>query len=140
MRTDHKNLTFIDKESSAKAKRWKLCVQEYDFFIEHIAGKDNIVADGFSRLLALDEEHLYLHEEFTYSNDIYETIIKVHYDVIGHHGVNRSLEKLRKGGFNWKYMREHVKRFIKHCPCCQKMSYLKTPIHTQWDIMNRWRG
>ena len=27
-------------------------------------------------------------------------------------------------------MREHVKRFIKHCPCCQKMSYLKTPIHT----------
>ena len=27
-------------------------------------------------------------------------------------------------------MREHVKRFIRQCPCCQKMSYLKVPIHT----------
>ena len=27
-------------------------------------------------------------------------------------------------------MRHHVKRFIKQCPCCQKMSYLKTAIYT----------
>ena len=27
-------------------------------------------------------------------------------------------------------MREIIKQFIKRCPCCQKMSYLKTPIHT----------
>ena len=107
-----------------------MCVQEYDFDIEHIAGKDNIVADGFSRLLALDEENIYLHEEFAYSNEIFLTISLVHNGVTGHHGVERTLAKLRKKGLNWKYMREHVKRFIRHCPCCQKMSYLKTPIHT----------
>ena len=27
-------------------------------------------------------------------------------------------------------MREHVNRFIRQCPCCQKMSYLNVPIHT----------
>jgi hypothetical protein len=27
-------------------------------------------------------------------------------------------------------MRQHVKRFIRDCACCQKMSYLKIPIHT----------
>jgi hypothetical protein len=27
-------------------------------------------------------------------------------------------------------MREHVKRYIRQCPCCQKMSYLRTPSHT----------
>ena len=85
-----------------------MCVQEYDFDIEHIAGIDDIVADGFSRLLALNEEQLYLHEEFSYSNEIYQTIFKVHNGIIGHHGVERSLEKLKKLGLNWKYMRQHV--------------------------------
>jgi hypothetical protein len=27
-------------------------------------------------------------------------------------------------------MREHIKRFIKSCPCCQKMSFVKIPIYT----------
>ena len=27
-------------------------------------------------------------------------------------------------------MPEHVRRFIKQCPCCQKMSQVKIPIHT----------
>ena len=28
-------------------KRWKLFIREFDFFIEHIPGKDNVAADGF---------------------------------------------------------------------------------------------
>ena len=30
---------------------------------------------------------------------------------------------------SWKFMPEHVKAFIRVCPCCQKMCVLKTPIH-----------
>ena len=120
LRTDHKNLTYIDKETSAKVKRWKLLVQEYDFHIEHIAGKANVVADGFSRLLPLREEHLYLHEEFAASEEDYQTIATAHNEVVGHHGVERTLEKLKSKGKHWKYMREHVKRYIRQCPCCQK--------------------
>ena len=30
LRTDHKNLTFLNKEHSGKVQRWKLAIQEYD--------------------------------------------------------------------------------------------------------------
>ena len=91
LRTDHKNLTYIDKETSAKVKRWKLMIQEYDFYIEHIAGKANIVADGFSRLLPLREEQLYLHDEFAPSEKDYQTIATAHNEVVGHHNTNTSI-------------------------------------------------
>jgi len=51
LRTDHKNLTYIDLENSGKVRRWKLLMQQYNFNIEYIKGEDNIPADGFSRLM-----------------------------------------------------------------------------------------
>ena len=45
LRTDHKNLTYINMDSSQKVKRWKLALQEFDFDIEHVAGKNNFVAE-----------------------------------------------------------------------------------------------
>ena len=75
--------------------------QEYDFYIEHIAGKANIVADGFSRLLPLREEHLYLHDEFAPSEKDYQTIATTHNEVVGHHGVERTMEKQKAKGKHW---------------------------------------
>jgi hypothetical protein len=49
LRTDHRNLIYLNAQASAKVTRWKLAIQEYDFLIEHIPGVDNIVADGMSR-------------------------------------------------------------------------------------------
>jgi molybdopterin-biosynthesis enzyme MoeA-like protein len=49
LRTDHANLTFMNTSPKHKVKRWKIYAQTFDFDIEHIPGKDNIVADGFSR-------------------------------------------------------------------------------------------
>jgi hypothetical protein len=37
-------------------QRWKIQIQEYDFTLEHIAGEDNIVADGLSRHCAVDKD------------------------------------------------------------------------------------
>jgi cleavage and polyadenylation specificity factor subunit 1 len=48
--TDHKNLTYIDKELTPKIVRWKLAVQEYKFDVVHIPGEQNVVADALSRL------------------------------------------------------------------------------------------
>jgi hypothetical protein len=48
--TDHKNLTYLNKDPSPKVMRWKIAVQEYDFDLAYIEGKKNVVADGFSRL------------------------------------------------------------------------------------------
>jgi transposase InsO family protein len=52
LRTDHRNLIFLNAQASAKVTRWKLAIQEYDFDIEHIAGVLNFVADQMSRLCA----------------------------------------------------------------------------------------
>jgi len=49
---------------------------------------------------------------------------------VGHFGVEKTVEKLHEKNERWSNMREHVRHFIKACPCCQKMSMLKIPIHT----------
>jgi hypothetical protein len=49
LRTDHLNLTYMNLNVKQKVQRWKLAIQGFDFDIEHIPGKQNIIADGFSR-------------------------------------------------------------------------------------------
>ncbi|GKT29052.1 hypothetical protein ADUPG1_001020, partial [Aduncisulcus paluster] len=46
--TDHRNLTFVLKNTSPKVMRWRLELAEYQFEIRHIAGKQNVVADTLS--------------------------------------------------------------------------------------------
>ncbi len=62
--------------------------------------------------------------------DIYRKLGKVHNSSVGHLGVERTLAKLRRHNDVWKGMRADIILFIKQCPCCQKMSRLKVPIHT----------
>ena len=50
LHTDHENLTYSNFEGTAKVRRWKLLLQEYNFQIEFLKGVDNVVADPFSRL------------------------------------------------------------------------------------------
>ena len=51
----------------------------------------------------------------------YRAISAVHNSLAGHDGVDKTLEKLRRQNVSWEHMRAHVRTFIKHCPCCQKM-------------------
>ena len=142
IRTDHKNLTFINTDFREKVKRWKLAIQHFDFDIEHIKGKDNIEADGFSRLLPTpDQETLSEQTEWLMFNweeedgtplprDTYKKISRIHNSDVGHFGVDKTLEKLKRTGIKWKNMRQDITKFVRKCPCCQKMSTLKLPIQT----------
>ena len=56
LQTDHKNLAYLNYEGTAKVRRWKMLLQEYDFEIEYIKGENNPVADSFSRNCALEED------------------------------------------------------------------------------------
>ena len=47
--TDHKNLVYIKRSSSAKITRWHLLLMEYDFDLSVVTGKDNLIADVLSR-------------------------------------------------------------------------------------------
>ena len=147
IRTDHKNLTFLNESANPKVNRWKMKIQHFDFDIEYIPGPDNLVADSFSRLIDYNEikynelnkqdgDNINIHEinvildPFKLSTEVYKNISLVHNSVAGHHGVELTLKKLKDNNFNWLHMREHIKKFIKQCPCCQKMSVIKTPVHT----------
>ena len=139
--TDHRNLQFIKDHTNAMIIRWYLSLQELHFVQKDILGKDNPVADNNSRLcpnLMHLEPDLYSAEDivcatiikFQISNEEYKLISSVHNSTNGHHGVERTVTKIlsQSSGFNWKYLRQKVKRFIRECPCCQKMSQLKIPI------------
>lgn len=140
IRTDHKNLTYLNNSANEKVNRWKLKIQNYSFDIEYIPGEDNVIADAFSRLISFkenyvvsnltEEEHLNILEEFKLDTETYTKISAVHNSKCGHFGVERTVQKLQEKGETFLYMREKVRKFIKQCPCCQKMSVLKIPIHT----------
>jgi len=166
LQTDHKNLIYINDTASPKVVRWKLAIQEYDFDIEHIAGKENFIADSFSRFCNFPSKETEIEkeidstdyisgmiDEFDIPRDKYRIIAACHNTFIGHHGVHRTCKKIEEylttgtGTYSddkqsisnntyksikpWPDMREHVRHFIRHCPCCQKMNRLKVPIHTQ---------
>jgi hypothetical protein len=122
--------------------RWLVEIQEYDFTLEDILGKDNPVADGFSRLVAnnmpsdiiamLSPPHK-IPERFLI------LIGKVHNSISGHHGLERTQRMLTTPSSTDSTvilidskppkLRNHIKQYIATWPCCQKMSMLKLPIH-----------
>jgi hypothetical protein len=55
LRTDHKNLVYLNTEGSPKVTRWKIAIQEFDFQLEHTPGVANPVADCQSRLCLIGE-------------------------------------------------------------------------------------
>lgn len=51
IQTDHKPLVWLNnlKEPNMKLQRWKIKLNDYNFTISYVKGKDNIIADGLSR-------------------------------------------------------------------------------------------
>ena len=64
------------------------------------------------------------------SDSIYAKLSLVHNSKVGHLGMERTLYRLQRLKTLWPAMRRDIKLFIQQCPCCQKMSRLKIPIHT----------
>jgi hypothetical protein len=51
--TDHENLKYFQEPQKLNTQqaRWYLMLQEYNFLLQHILGKDNTKADILSRLI-----------------------------------------------------------------------------------------
>ena len=130
LRTDHANLTYVNDPPSPKVRRWKIAIQEYDFDLDFIEGEKNIVADAFSRLLPISVEMLCTLKGLKIPDDKYTILGQVHNTNVGHHGLDLMLQKLRSLGNEWKEMRDHARKFIDNCPCCQKMNSIKVLIKT----------
>ena len=140
LRTDHLNLLFITEASNPMIVRWYMALSEFSFKIEFIKGVDNDIADSMSRLCRngmLDHPEEFPHTDalaasiipkIKLTKVIYSKIAFVHNSKVGHFGLERTIKRLHDTNNKWEFMRQHVRYFIDHCPCCQKMSLLKIPI------------
>ena len=72
----------MKQNSSRKVLNWKLSIQHFNFFIEHINGVDNIPADVFSRLVPrtrLIGNNIVLSRCTTRQHDLIKTCYEHHY-------------------------------------------------------------
>jgi hypothetical protein len=138
--TDHENLTRLRADhgmTNKMVKRWFMSYQEYDILAWlHVKGEDNLVPDEFSRQctnICVDEPiavQLFQLTGYEIPQEHWNTISSVHNAEKGHGGVIRTCTKLDEIDKEWKNRTVHVRRFIKLCPCCQKMSQLRPVIHS----------
>ena len=89
-------------------------------------------------LNAMTTSHGNSWERFEVPEEAYEKIKKAHYALVGHHGVENTMVKLHTQGHRWKYMREHVKRYIHECDTCQKASYGKYNVKVPKYVTGRY--
>ena len=107
--SDHRNLMYLEKSDVPKLVRWRLRLQEFNFELRHIAGKENKLADGLSRcLVGIEIPHC-------------DDIKAVHNSVMGHRGISLTESLLRERGLEWDTMTDDVKTFIATCAVCQKV-------------------
>ena len=141
LQTDHRNLLFLKDHSDAKVVRWNLlALAEYNYKLSHIKGHNNIVAGAMSRLLPNPTEAIETEIQQTPVNNVqkranllallqaihipadqYKIISSFHNSKVGHFGYEHTVRMLRQHNHDWKYLRSHVKKFIRECPICQKM-------------------
>jgi transposase InsO family protein len=123
--TDHKNLTFLDKEKNQMVGRWRCALQELDYTIGYVQGKHNEVADAMSRLcknrMPKKEIVAAIMMLKPLTTEKYVFLTACHNALVGHGGFKRTLLNLKKAKTIWEGMRHDIRAFLKSCPCCQKM-------------------
>jgi len=81
---------------------------------------DGMVDEMFSEMIELEKDIVIADDEKEFPSEIYEQIQKVHNPMVGHHGVQRTVSKLRQMGATFRFKRQWVEKFIKLCPGCNK--------------------
>ena len=145
IRTDHRNLLFMNNHGSRKVLQWKLDIQHYDATIEHVPGKANIPADVFSRLVDRDPAPIFaLHHIVTTSCSATQRALieKFHTYLRAHFGVDRTIALMSQyapddtSDHNWPTLRQDVRQYIQCCPTCQKMDVRKQVIHASRFVLS----
>jgi transposase InsO family protein len=58
--SDHQSLQYLKKgrEAGGRIARWAMALSEYNYQIEYLPGKSNLLGDALSRLVAIETEHI----------------------------------------------------------------------------------
>ncbi len=139
LQTDHRNLMFLKEESNPKVVRWNMVIAEYNYTLQHIPGETNVIADAMSRLVQNPKTEVEREQQqlkpssqktnlsaivrnIDIPNDKYAILERFHNSQVGHFGYEHTVRILHQNHHDWKYLRSHVKKFIRECPMCQKMN------------------
>ena len=113
IRTDHRNLLYLNNHGSRKVFQWKLDIQHYDDIIEHIPGEENIPADVFSRLVPKPTDAT-LNEILVQCTDAQRVLIKENHEWLhAHSGVDRKPYYTWRNVILWRHQRINGQPFVR---------------------------
>jgi len=77
--TDHNNLLWMESSEVPKVIRWRIYLQAFNILIKHIPGKQNIIADWFSRTFPEPAQELasiaeYLNKDSRVDSETYRSV------------------------------------------------------------------
>ena len=143
VRTDHRNLLYMQYSCNDKVQRWFGYLMLFDFIIEHVPGVSNVVADAMSRILAFlaeiepeeeEERQIAQQEQETEDNvwsptDLATLFNRFHNGITGHLSLADTINAMRKEQCNAPHLKQQVIRLFSQCGPCQKSRKLrKKPI------------
>ena len=144
VQTDHKNILWLYKSEAPKILRWRLRLQEYDFIVRHVAGRDNVVADCLSRVgqstPPAKVAAAALKTDFQCDPELLLKVFDFHNDVQGHVKMKAVEQKMKAAGIRGSYLREHIKFVIDRCGLCQKLDHGATIVAPNASITSQESG
>ena len=133
--TDHRNLTYLQKNNNSMVIRWDIAIQELDYTVRFIPGTKNEIADSMSRLcpnfaITPDANMMAALIDFAAipANHV-EFLSQCHNSIIGHGGADRTLANLKQLGQDWPTIKTDIKNYIATCPVCQKLNVTRKTTH-----------
>jgi hypothetical protein len=131
MLTDHNNLLYMESSEVPKIIRMRIFLQDFNFKLLHVPGKDNVFADWLSRMhepSMITETSLNLLnalndvEVETKSSDALESVLqKVHNSRMGHHGAYRTWVLLNRHYPAHGISMKTIQEYVQECVFCQKV-------------------
>jgi len=157
--TDHANLQYwkAPQNLTRRTARWHADLQEYDYILKYIPGKENVPSDFLSRPPLADKgdtdnqavtmipgERIATARATIEVPPILEVrrgLLHAYHDhpIAGHPGRDETLRQLQ-ARYHWPRMKEWVANYIKGCGVCQQNKILthraKTPLYRIGTLPN----
>ena len=119
---------------TGKVQRWKLYLQDKDFYLCHVPGKEVHLCENHMLSNESEKPAHKRHQTFLASIEpkhripdaVFKQIAAVHNSMVGHWGLQKCREFLNDPTITDRT----ITQFIRQCPCCQVMSRLKILIKT----------